>query len=61
MRGRAGDSKSKAQFTFEHPGATFWSCTKPKIKAQFGPGYLGAVQHLHNSNVAVSFDCNLYK
>ena len=43
MWGRAGDSKSEAQFVFGHPDATFWSCTKPKIKAQFGPGYLGAV------------------
>ena len=43
MQGRAGDSKSKAQFVFGHPGATFWSCTRPEIKAQFGPRYLGAV------------------
>ena len=43
MRGRAGDSKSEAQFAFGHPGATFCSCTRPEIKAQFGPGYLGVV------------------
>ena len=43
MRGRAGDSKSEAQFAFGHPGATFWSCTRPETKAQFGLGYLDAV------------------
>ena len=43
MRGRAGDSKSEAQFAFGHLGATFWSCTKSEIKAQFGPGYLDAI------------------
>ena len=44
IRGCASDSKSEAQFTLEHPGAAFWSHTRPEIKAQFGPRYLGAVQ-----------------
>ena len=44
IRGRVADSKSEAQFTFGHLGAAFWSHTRPETKAQFGPGYLGAVQ-----------------
>ena len=46
MRGHAGYSKSEAQFVFGHPSATFWSCTRLEIKAQFGPGYLDAIQYL---------------
>ena len=41
--GCAADFKSKAQFAFGHFGATFWIHTRPEIKAQFGPRYLGAV------------------
>ena len=33
IRGRALDSKSEAQFELRHPGATFWSHTRPEIKA----------------------------
>ena len=57
MRGRAGDSKSEAQFAFGHPGATFWSYTRPEIKAQFGPRYLGAVHLLSK----LSHDINYHK
>ena len=57
MWGRAGDSNSEAQFAFRHPSATFWSCTRPKIKVQFGPGYLGAVHLLSK----LGHDINYHK